>query len=154
MCNRQFPEAFQFGDVNGPLQTWVSQKDAQVVQISCRDKERPQLRASYIEREEIMDLCAGGGWDGFSLCTQADLKLTVFLSQPPACCDHRQAPPCLAFNLILINVTKSWESDCRGEEHVCSLQWDRHLQYPIRHGANARCHNQYQCAPFPGVNTT
>lgn len=57
-----------------------------------------------------------------SHCTQADLKLTIFLSQPPACCDHRQAPPCPAFNLILINVTKSWESNCRGEEHVCSLQ--------------------------------
>lgn len=56
MCNRQFPEAFQFGEVNGPLQTWVSQKDAQVVQISCHDKEWPQLGASCIEREEIMDL--------------------------------------------------------------------------------------------------
>lgn len=56
MCNRQFPEAFQFGEVNGPLQTRVSQKDTQVVQISCHDKERPQLGASYLERGEIMDL--------------------------------------------------------------------------------------------------
>lgn len=76
------------------------------MQISCQDKQLPQLGASYIERGETVHLFMGGGVEMGSHYVPRPVSDSVFLSQPPACCDHRQAPPCPAFNLILINLSK------------------------------------------------
>lgn len=135
MCSRQSPEAVQFGEVNGPLQTWVSQKDAQLMQISCHAKKLPRLGASYIERRHNPSFYGWRGWDGFSLCTEVGLKLMTFLSRALACWDCRQSPPCPAFNLSLISW--SWESHSaeernvllsRGQAYSFPLQRHRHLQ--------------------------
>lgn len=46
------------------------------------------------------------GLRSFSLCIQADLRLTALLSQPPAGWDYRQALPYPSFNPILIDLSK------------------------------------------------
>lgn len=144
MCNRQFPEVIQFGEVNGPLQTWVSQKDAQLVQISCRATRLPWPGASCIERGTSFG--SGRGWDGLSLYIQAGLRPTALPSQPPPCWDHSQALPCPGFNLILINLSKVLGNLLhRGDERDCPLQWHRHLQH-----ANKKLH--YRLCP-PTVST-
>lgn len=52
----KFPEPVQFGEVNGPLQASVSQRDFQLKQASCHDKKLPLSVAPYIKGGEIIHL--------------------------------------------------------------------------------------------------
>jgi hypothetical protein len=49
---------------------------------------------------------------GSCYVAQADLKLVIFLCQPPVCWDYRHVPPCLAAHLPFKPLLKWQQRQC------------------------------------------